>query len=117
LQSQRFRQPQVVLHEAASLFDVAPNDRVSDLAMLIGQVARGGGHAHIDPTISLSLDEELLTNVQQPLAVASTHKRVVKLRVRVGPALSQFARMGRMVNWPPKNGRHEVCYVDLVEYL
>ena len=21
----------------------------------------------------------------------------------------------RFVNWPPKNGRHEVCYVDLVE--
>ena len=22
---------------------------------------------------------------------------------------------GGQVNWPPKNGRHEVCYVDLVE--
>jgi putative transposase len=28
-----------------------------------------------------------------------------------------FAGSRMLLNWPPKNGRHEVCYVDLVEDL
>jgi hypothetical protein len=26
-----------------------------------------------------------------------------------------FLHAHGVLNWPPKNGRHEVCYVDLVE--
>ena len=41
---------------------------------------------------------------QRPLGIAALEDKIVQ-------------RATVTVNWPPKNGRHEVCYVDLVEYV